>query len=106
MIENFKGYLTTVTAVIAAGAVSASAGTGHRIPAGSGTVGPKVVAVVPVITLAWTPNSLATRTVIVSATDLLTPPPWPIRASVINSVTNAISFPKTNACEFFRAYSE
>ncbi len=62
--------------------------------------------IVPVITLAWTPNPLALDTVIVSSTNLLTPPPWSVRAVVFNTVTNTVSLPRTNRMEFFRAYSE
>ena len=81
------------------GAAEAQRGVGTR------AVIDLVPAPVPTITLEWTPNPNAVQTVIVSSTNLLTPPPWLFRAAVINDITNRVSFPRTNAMEFFRAYS-
>ena len=62
---------------------------------------------VPTLTLIWDPNMNALDTVIISSTNLLLPPAqWNFRARIYNDVTNAVTFPRTNAVEFFRAYSE
>jgi hypothetical protein len=58
-------------------------------------------------TLIWTPNPLATWTVIVASAGLSTPrSQWPIYARVLNAVTNTCLFTNNGAACFFAARSE
>lgn len=60
----------------------------------------------PTVKISWIPNPVATCSVIVSSTNILAPLPWPVRAVVTNSVARSVVLPRTNAQEFFRAYSQ
>jgi hypothetical protein len=60
----------------------------------------------PTVKISWIPDPAATCSVIVSATNILAPLPWTVRAVVTNSVARSVVLPRTNPQEFFRAYSQ